>query len=203
MILLGWLNTTTAENTGGMLSLAPAYPVTNAISSASERVGVIERSTDPWSRKDRQNCILTPSIRLINTQPAGGLLRDNYEVKRRTEGVMVIVTERGWEEDTRWEGKVWQNGLRWRISEGEGGENFDYSRCDIVIPCSGKGWKGHRCTERGETAGLARENNISPHFPVGDFPRERGSVVAGKGFACGWKCVSLLLVAASCFPFRG
>lgn len=64
--------------------------------------------------------------------------------------------------------------------------------CDTVLLCSGKGWKGHRCTERGETAGLARrrENNISPHFPLGDFPRESGRVVAGKGFACGWKCVS-------------
>lgn len=131
MILLGWLNTTKAKNTGGMLSLAPAHPVTNAISSASERVGVIERSTEPWSRKDRQNCILTPSIRLINTQPAGGLLRDNYEVKRRTEGVTVIVTEGGWEEDTRWGGKVRRNGLRWRMSEEEGAKTL--ITADVIL----------------------------------------------------------------------
>lgn len=91
-----------------ILSLAPpTLSPTNAVSSASEQGGVIERPAEPWSRKDRWNCILTPSIRLINMWPAGGLLRDSYKVKRRTEEVTTTVTKTGEQEkNDRWEEKV-------------------------------------------------------------------------------------------------
>lgn len=77
-----------------------------------------------------------------------------------------------------------------------GGENFDYSRCDCYC-VAGRDEKGTGGWRRGERAGLAsereRENNISPHSPLGDFPRERGRVT-GRKRICLWL---KMLVAAS------
>lgn len=61
---------------------------------------------------------------------------------------------------------------------------------DVIVIVLQEGMKraqvdGERRDSRGSERASERENNISPHSPLGDFPRERGRVVARRGFACG------------------